>query len=55
MFFYSGVVMVLSLLERLRGSSGHVTFDESRSQVCDAACRAAGVIDRARTHTLLYR
>jgi hypothetical protein len=43
------------MLARMRRSAARRTFDESRSQVCDAACRTDGVIDRARTHSLMYR
>ncbi|MER5423403.1 hypothetical protein [Streptosporangium roseum] len=43
-----------ALLRRLR-SIADVTFDETRSEVCDTGCRASASVDRARTNSLMLR
>ncbi|MFI7058216.1 hypothetical protein ACIBLB_39715 [Streptosporangium canum] len=36
-------------------STADVTFDETRSEICDTGCRASASVDRARTNALLAR
>ncbi|WP_405144371.1 hypothetical protein OG589_41680 [Sphaerisporangium sp. NBC_01403] len=44
-----------ALFRRVRPMLPAVTFDEARSQVCDAACLRHGLVDRARTDSLMSR
>ncbi|MGJ6967801.1 hypothetical protein ACSDR0_38410 [Streptosporangium sp. G11] len=46
-----------ALLRRFRSgtSSGGVTFDEIRGEVCDTGCRASARVERASTNVLFNR